>query len=71
MYNLIAVIVLLAYLGLREFLFYKERDNWNKERQKLLDRIQSNSLAEYKAFEEKPEIEIEEPENPFKNYEEV
>lgn len=71
MYNLITVILLLAYIWLREFLFVQERKQWTAERQKLLDRIQARDLPEYKAFEARPIEQIEEPENPYKNFEEV
>ena len=39
----------LAWLNMRQF--EKERAEWNIERSKLLDRIQSGGLSEYKAQE--------------------
>ena len=39
----------IALLNMRQF--GKERDDWNAERSKLLDRIQSGGLAEFKAQE--------------------
>ncbi len=44
----------LAWLNMRQF--EKERKEWREERSKLLDRIQSGGLSEFKAQEraEKP-----------------
>ena len=44
----------LAWLNMRQF--EKERKEWREERSKLLDRIQSSGLSEFKAQEraEKP-----------------
>ena len=44
----------LAWLNMRQF--DKERKEWREERSKLLDRIQSGGLSEYKAQQraEKP-----------------
>ena len=44
----------LAWLNMRQF--EKERKEWSEERSKLLDRIQSGGLSEFKAQEraEKP-----------------
>ena len=39
----------MAWLEIRQF--NKEREAWQKERAKLLDRIQSGGLAEFKAQE--------------------
>ena len=39
----------LAWLNIRQF--EKERSEWNIERSKLLDRIQSGGLSEFKAQE--------------------
>ena len=39
----------LAWLNMRQF--EKERKEWREERSKLLDRIQSGGLAEFKAQE--------------------
>ena len=39
----------MAWLEMRQF--SKEREAWQKERAKLLDRIQSGCLAEFKAQE--------------------
>jgi hypothetical protein len=37
-----------------------ERDNWNRERRSLLDRIQAPSLAVYKALDTVP-VQVKEP----------
>ena len=51
----------LAWLNVRQF--DKQREEWNAERSKLLDRIQSGGLSEFKAQEraEKPIKRIEKP----------
>ena len=53
--------VFLAWLNMRQF--EKERKEWREERSKLLDRIQSGGLSEFKAQEraEKPIKRIEKP----------
>ena len=50
-----------AWLNMRQF--EKERKEWREERSKLLDRIQSSGLSEFKAQEraEKPIKRIEKP----------
>ena len=45
----IMALTFLVWLTLRQF--DKEREAWQKERAKLLDRIQSGGLAEFKAQE--------------------
>ena len=45
-----------AWLEMRQF--SKEREAWQKERAKLLDRIQSGGLAEFKAQERAAETHL-------------
>lgn len=40
---------LMAWMNIRQF--DKQREEWNTERSKLLDRIQAGSFVEYKAQE--------------------
>jgi hypothetical protein len=47
------IIALLIALILTQILMHLERTVWRKERQNLLDRIQSGTMADYKRFTEK------------------
>ena len=51
MMTYVLVVVFAGIYVYREYLWHNEREANRVERQKLIDRIQSNSLAEYKALE--------------------
>ena len=61
------LIISLAFILAREFLFSRERQQWQDERQKLIDRIQASNFVEYKTMTEpvKQEKKEDEPEYEF------
>ena len=49
------LLALVAYLFLREVIFFVDKREWNKKQSELLDRLMSRDFEEYKAMEGEPE----------------
>jgi hypothetical protein len=68
MEQIILYVITFLILLTREYFSFKERNAWQDERQKLLDRVQSKDFLEFKKYEEVKEVPEEKEEKPIYDY---
>jgi hypothetical protein len=47
----VSLVLITGVFVMREWIMYEEKRSWDKERQQLIDRIQSKDIQEYKQIQ--------------------